>query len=221
MPPWSSPACSPWRPRAPWLAGAAAGLLSAARPTGILLTGWVGLRQLWALRRARDPGRAVAILAPAALAPLGLLAFMGFLWARTGDPLAFAHIQTGWSHSLSNPLSVLIETVRRANPHGGHPGLYYDVFWALAGLAVALWLLARRLPAEAWLGGATVLMALCAGTIWSVPRFVAAGPVMLLAVADVFAAIRHPVLRTVILLGFAAVQLVFLFAWFRSAAFLV
>ena len=48
------------------------------------------------------------------------------------------------------------------------------------------------------------------------PRFVAAGPVTLLAAADVYRRVRHPVARAAILLLFAVLQLVFLFAWFRG-----
>ena len=103
-------------------------------PTGILLAACVGLRQLWMLRRSRTGRSAVAILAPSRrgadrAGPVSWFSCGGTL----GDPLAFAHIQTSWHHSLSSPLTVLLDAVKAANPHGGHPGLLYDVGWALIG----------------------------------------------------------------------------------------
>ena len=204
----------------PWLAAAACALVTATRPTGVLLAVWLGIHQLWRARLARSPAEAVRFLAPAALAPLGLLGYMAFLWWRVGDPFAFAAIQSAWGHSLRNPFAVLLDALLAADPMNGHMGLLYLAGWALLGLGAAGLLAAKRRPAEAWLCAATVLMALLSGVVWSMPRFVACNPAFLLAAADVLEAVPSRVGQAALLLAFAAVQGVFLLAWFREAAFL-
>ena len=43
------------------------------------------------------------------LVPLGVAAFVGYLYARTGDPLAFIHAQTLWGRGASAPFSEPIQ----------------------------------------------------------------------------------------------------------------
>ena len=205
----------------PWLAAAACALVTATRPTGALLAAWFGLHRLWRARLVRSPTEALRLLAPAALAPLGILGFMAFLWRHVGDPFAFATIQGAWGHSLRNPAAVLLDALRAADPMNGRLGLIYLAGWALLGLGAAGLLAAKRRPAEAWLCAATVLMALLSGVVWSMPRFVACNPAFLLAAADVLEAVPSPGGQAILLLVFAAVQGVFLLGWFREAAFLM
>lgn len=113
----------------PWLAAAACASATATRPTGILLAGWFGLDWLQRASMARSPAGILGSLAPAVLALLGLLGFMAFLWWRVGDPLAFAHIQSTWDHTLRNPLTVLLHALGAADPKSGHFGLFYLVGW--------------------------------------------------------------------------------------------
>jgi hypothetical protein len=100
-------------------------------------------------------------------------------------------------------------------------GPWYLAAWPVLGLAAAIWLLATRRFAEAWLCGMTVLVALASGTLWSMPRFVAANPAFLLAIADLLTAIRWRILRVAMLLAMAVVQVVFVLAWYRGARFLI
>lgn len=204
----------------PWLAAAACASVTVTRPTGVLLAIWFGTHRLWRARLARSPTEAVRLLAPAVLAPLGIIGFMAFLWRHVGDPFAFATIQSAWGHTLRNPFAVLLDALGAADPRNGHMGLIYLVGWALLGLGAAALLAAKPRPAEAWLCAATVLMALLSGVVWSMPRFVACSPAFLLAAADVLEALPSPSGRAILLLAFAAVQVVFLLAWFRGAAFL-
>lgn len=205
----------------PWLAAAACALVTATRPTGVLLAAWFGLHRLWRARHARSPMEAARFLAPAALAPLGILGFMAFLWRHVGDPFAFATIQSAWGHTLRSPFTVLLDAVLAADPVNGHVGLFYLVGWALLGLGAGGLLAAKRRPAEGWLCAATVLMALLSGVVWSMPRFVACNPAFLLAAADLLEALPSLRARAVLLLAFAAVQAVFLLGWFRGAAYLM
>jgi hypothetical protein len=68
--------------RGSWLlAGIAAGLASATRPNGLALSVPCAIAAWEAVRRRRDYGSVVAPL----LAPLGFLAFLAYLWMRSGD----------------------------------------------------------------------------------------------------------------------------------------
>jgi len=78
-----------------WPAAIATAALTAVRPTGMVLAAWIGVRQLWFAWQARGSGRRLVLLLPAAVAPLGLLLFKAFLHLRTGDALAFYHVQEG------------------------------------------------------------------------------------------------------------------------------
>lgn len=205
----------------PWLAAAACALVTATRPTGILLAGLLGLDRLWRARRSRSPAGAARAMAPALLAPLGLAGFMALLWWRVGDPLAFAHIQSAWGHELRNPVMVLLDALRLADPRNGRFGMFYLVGWALAGFGAAGLLMVRSRPAEAWLCAGTVLMTLLSGVVWSLPRYVACNPAFLFAAADVLEALPSRGVRAVVLLALGAVQTVFLLGWFRGASYLM
>ncbi len=205
----------------PLAAGIAAAFLTATRPTGILLAAWIGLDRLWQALRAGTPSRIPRLLLPAAIAPLGLLAYMAFLYWRTGDPLAFLHIQTAWQRTARNPLSVLVDELRSFDPAHPRAGPFYLAGWAVLGLAAAACLLVRRRFAEAWLCGMTILMALTSGTLFSMPRYVTTNPGFLFAVADLLAMLRSPRLRAVVLIGMAALQVVLVLFWYRGAAFLL
>lgn len=74
------------------MAGVLAGLATASRATALVLV----LVCLWqALTVVRRDRTWRPLIAPA-LAPTGAVAFMAFLWLRTGDPLAYSHAQAAW-----------------------------------------------------------------------------------------------------------------------------
>ena len=76
-----------------WLvAGLAAAAATASRPTAVVLCACCAFAAVQAIRRDRDWK---ALVAPA-LSPLGLVAFSALLWARTGNPLAWAEAQRAW-----------------------------------------------------------------------------------------------------------------------------
>ena len=55
------------------------------------------------LRALATPVRALRVLVGAALIPLGLVAYMAWLWILTGDPLYFSHVQSHWNRHLAPP----------------------------------------------------------------------------------------------------------------------
>lgn len=79
-------------------AGAAAGAASATRSAGVLLLLPLALVYLQQSGRRLRPD--VLWLA---LAPAGLLAYAGYLWAAFGDPLSFSEVQEAWNRSFAGP----------------------------------------------------------------------------------------------------------------------
>lgn len=205
----------------PFAAGGAIGLLTATRPTGMLLAAALGVRQLCQLRAGQSRREIELILLPAVIGGLGLLGFMIFLALHVGDPLAFLWAQTAWDHHAGNPLAVLLSGFQDFSLANHHVGRSYESAWGVAALGAAIWLAARRHWMEAWVCGASVLMALGAGTTTSVPRYVAANPAFLFAAADLFEALPSWRWRAAGLSGMATVQIVLVLAWYKAAHFLL
>ena len=145
-----------------WLAGLAGFLATLTRSAGVLLVVpmlvYYFERRDW--RLARTDVRIMAVM----LVPAGLAAWMTYLWQRTGDPLAFSHVQRDWGRAFAAaPLVVwdgVLEAVRGARqllwaPSGaGHPlqSAYFPPTANLLGLPFlvaalgALGAGVRRLP---------------------------------------------------------------------------
>lgn len=79
-------------------------LATATRPIAPAVVVGLLARQLELRRRSGQPLRPVDFMP--VLSVSGLLAFMGFLWWRFGDPLGFATTQVGWQQ-LSGPAAIL------------------------------------------------------------------------------------------------------------------
>lgn len=85
------------------LAGVLGALAGSTRNLGLLLV--IPLALEW-WRSRRESG--AAGLASIALVPLGLLSYLGFLWARFGDPLVTARQQEEyWGRELASPADTL------------------------------------------------------------------------------------------------------------------
>jgi len=139
-----------------WLAaGAVAALAVLTRNLGVGLLlpyAWAGLERLRA-----DPRPQVAELARLGLGGLipvaALLGLMAYMQVRTGDALAFVHIQQGWHRTLSDPFTPLLDGLL-------HPSQVHDANllglaagWLAVGLLVLLAFMRRwfLLPLAAFL----------------------------------------------------------------------
>lgn len=73
------------------------------------------------------------------LAPLAALAgFMGYLQSRTGDALAFVHIQTAWRRSLSTPFAAFLQGVLQPSTVHDADLLSLTIACLAVGLLIAL-----------------------------------------------------------------------------------
>ena len=122
-----------------WYAGALAGAASSVRVAGVtivLALAYEYLRQRdFAWRRIRVDVLGIA------LAPVGLFAYMAFLWRRYDDPLMFSHVQIAWGRgSVVMPWTTLGRELRGLHLFGD-PDVGVTNLIDLVALAVALALL--------------------------------------------------------------------------------
>lgn len=129
-----------------WLAaGAVAALAVLTRNLGVGLLlpyAWAGLQRL-----RSDPRPRVAELARIGVGGLipvaAMLAFMAYMKARTGDALAFVHIQKAWHRTLGDPFTPLLNGLL-------HPSEVHDANllglasgWLAVGLLITLAVMRR------------------------------------------------------------------------------
>lgn len=154
-------------------------LASATRPTGVLLAAL-----LW--WQARDGRRLPTprFWAWTLLAGAGLFAFMALLWARTGNPLAFADIQVAWGRdggSFTKHLRRWItDPLLLAEP--------WNVRWInnaalLLGIAGSAWLWRQQQRGLALFAFLSLLLPWSTGTLVSMGRYFATCLPLFLALA--------------------------------------
>jgi len=138
-----------------WLAaGLVGGLAVLTRNLGIGLLlpfAWASGEQLWSERAGHwSPGAIAAALRqlarPAIGATIPLLAvagFCAFLWAKTGDPLAFVHVQNAWGRSIGNPLAGPLRGLLHPNAIPDSDLISFAAAWLSLVLIVVLALMRR------------------------------------------------------------------------------
>ena len=203
-----------------WMFAATSMLLTITRPTGFLPAAWFGYHRMVNWHRASSSERKTALI-QIFLAISGIIGFAAFLFWKTGDALAFVHIQSSWGRNFGNPMAAISGAVQDTRPKGHHFGLAYEAGWAAIGLAGAVLLVHNRRFSEAWILAGTVGLAALSGSLWSMPRYVAAGPVFLLVVADMLACIRRKAVLVTVLIGLIIVQTIFIESWFNGAQYLM
>lgn len=127
----------------------------------------------WALRDAK-------LVFAVFLAPVGLFAYMGFLYWRIGDPLAFSHVQRAWARVISDPFHVLWAGLANFPSTGFLPGISQQLaLAAIAGLVLTGILFWRRAWPPAIFCLFCLVLPLFAG-LASMLRFVVAQPPLML-----------------------------------------
>ena len=155
--------------RGHWLGAAlvAAGA-SSVRITGVFLA--VALVVEW-VTRARP--RRLASLPCLAIPFVPPALYSTYLYVRTGDWLAWKHAQeVGWGRSLVPPWEALRTTWNVAtNPHSPHMWSFrFELLAAGVGVALVLWLLARRQWGELTYVGIQVAALTSSAYYLSIPR---------------------------------------------------
>lgn len=122
------------------IAGIFGALATVTRPNGILLAvplAIMALRIPWTWPALLSRG--VALLA----LPAALVMYCAFVYALSGDPLAWLNAQTHWGYSVGNPPWATIQrTLENVEVHGLYrhlvstPGALYEMSHAVIGLIV-------------------------------------------------------------------------------------
>jgi hypothetical protein len=152
-----------------WLvAGVLAALATAARPNAVAVIGACGWAALTAIRTR---GEWRSLVAPA-LAPLGIVAFLGYLWARTGEATAwFVAQRVGWEERV-RPLAVVDDLRRAAREPLVDLNNTVVVVGAVLAVVGFVLLIRARVPGEVVVFAAIVLgLALVSETLGPRPRF--------------------------------------------------
>ena len=113
-------------------------------------------------------------LAGMALIPLGLGAYMSYLWILTGDPLYFSHVQINWQRHLAPPwISVRNSVDLLLHAHNGNMGANQFLELAFTFLMIAALIAAmRRLSATYWsYMFLSILVPMSTSSLMSMPRF--------------------------------------------------
>ncbi|AVQ01215.1 hypothetical protein B7G68_04670 [Caulobacter segnis] len=131
-----------------WLAaGLVAALAALTRNLGLALLlpyGWAVLER-WRARDQAPLGRAESVrIVLGGLAPIaGVALFLLHLKSRTGDALAFLHIQKTWGRSLEQPFAALVQGLVHPSSIPDTELLSFAIAWLALGLLLALALLRR------------------------------------------------------------------------------
>ncbi|HVW32623.1 MAG TPA: mannosyltransferase family protein [Acidimicrobiia bacterium] len=175
-----------------WSAGLWAALATASRASALALVPACLWQAVRVVRRDRRPGPLVAPL----LAPLGTIAYFGFLWVRSGDPFIYLRAEKAWDSGLGfgRPAFTMAGRFVRAPFAAPVPAV---ATLALLFAVVATAVLVRRgWPAVLSVYTVTVLViALLTRTDGLRPRDVLTAFPLFLALADV---IDHRWLRSVV-----------------------
>jgi hypothetical protein len=149
-----------------FLGGVCGFLAALTRQLGVLLV--VPLALAAVLQSRRGGGRLSPRVLFLFMTPLGLGAFALFLAFRTGDPLAFAHVQAAWGRRLATPWAVLAWGL-------SHPdvGRRFAAWMTIAMLGLVVLSLRRLGAAYGVYGLYSILVPLMTGPL-SMPRYLLA-----------------------------------------------
>jgi len=207
-----------------------AGLLSATRVTGVLLTPVIAVHFLKRMFRAwRTHGLAGAFavfraaLLPLALAPLGLFAFMLYLYRHVGDALAFIHVQRAWQRAGGDPFTVFtgglfsfdLGNAFARNTASGT----YCALCAIAGALITARLFSQRRYVECWFLAMSIILPLTHG-LPSFPRYLFANPIFMVFLFDAIWSSKYRAFFTEIILASIFLQLWMVQLWTQKYAFL-
>lgn len=153
-----------------WLyAGIAAAVLSGTRGVGVMIVFSLlimmvkqkGLLNILKFKNEESYKKLLSLL----MAPLGLFFYMHYLYLKTGDALAFSHIQIAWERSPHNPISVLFDGLFKY----GSVEFYYALV-ATIGIILSLVLLWKKRYAEFVISIIAILIPLSTA-LYSMPRY--------------------------------------------------
>lgn len=194
---WLAAAHKKW-----WLVGLSGLLLSATRPTGVLLILPI-LGFVWADYKAHQKIHGSYLFL--GLMPLGLCAFMLYEWHLLGDPLAFKHAQALWGRNGWD-----IHHLRAQFNVQYHADLF-NFWFTIIGILLCLKLYSEHFKKEALFLALMIIPALAGGMFGSLARYIAT--VFPFYIALVLVSDRKPSIQTTLLIIEACFLPIYVFGW--------
>jgi hypothetical protein len=145
-----------------WAAGLLGGLSAATRVIGVCL---LPALLLLPYQRKQRPSKQLLWLL---LVPLGVAAFVAYLYARTGDPLAFIHAQTLWGRGTTLGTSIPQHGLLVSKPWNF---VALNIAAAVLMLAAGCWFLLRGQWSYAAYTLLSVAVPLSSGSLQSISRY--------------------------------------------------
>jgi hypothetical protein len=206
------------------LAGALVGLMTASRPTGVIMLPLIIISCAQHVRQNLHRRDRLTLLGeallPIAIAPLGLSLYMVYQYWDMGDALAFNHVQLLWDRSWTGAHVQFLHAISvfdwpRMADFKGRASENYNALWVVIGLGMAIRLGLQRRWVETYLLTVCILLPL-SSAIHSLPRFVATNPIFLVALFDLVAKIRnnHSVIALYALCGM--LQAAIILGWYQE-----
>ncbi|GFN32798.1 hypothetical protein PCURB6_30580 [Paenibacillus curdlanolyticus] len=198
------------------LAGAVGALLSMTRITGVMFSIVFFIKCL--IVHLRE-GKTLKSFLPAflknekqlfslLLIPVGLFAYMTYLYFHVGDPFAFKNIQIAWGRDNTNPLIRLYEGLTSDRSSA------YLAIWGILGIAGAVYLFIKKRYTEAFFGFVCITIPIMSN-LQSLPRYFMGSLILALAVNDWICRIK-PFPKTVLLITIAILNIPLLLLWFAG-----
>ena len=155
-----------------WIAGILGFLAALTRVEGVLLI--VPFLIEWASQDRPIRLRDIGDLAAAALIPLGLAVYMGYLWVLRADPLYFSHVQIHWNRHLAPPWVSLANAFGKI-AHAAGPQVVanqsLEVAFTLLMIAVLLGGWHSLRPSYIAYMALSILVPMSTSNLMSMPRF--------------------------------------------------
>lgn len=155
-----------------WLAGAIGFFAALTRVEGVLLV--VPFAMEWYAQYRSALARGIGNLAAGILMPLGLSAYMGYLWVLRADPLYFSHVQIHWNRHLAAPwVSVTDAFAKIAHATTGQTVANELLELSFTALMVAVLLggWKRLRPSYVAYLALSILVPMSTSSLMSMPRF--------------------------------------------------
>lgn len=155
-----------------WIAGAIGFFAALTRVEGILLV--VPFAMEWYDRHRSSGARGLVDLVPAALIPLGMSLYMGYLWVLRADPLYFSHVQSHWNRHLAAPWVSVIDAFQKiAHATSGQTIANESIEIAFTALMIAVLLggWSRLRPSYVAYLALSILVPMSTSSLMSMPRF--------------------------------------------------
>jgi len=164
-----------------WVTAGVVGAFAAlTRSEGVLLAIPYAIEVVSAMRAGSlasffaSPARIARIVIGAAAIPLGLAAYMAWLWVLNGDPLYFSHVQSHWNRHFAPPwMSVVhsFKVIAHAKSSLVAANQLIEIVFTILLIGVLLAGLRRLRPSYSVYMALSIIVPMSTSSLMSMPRF--------------------------------------------------